>query len=118
MSALQWGRKPPPGLEVEAAFGARAILTRTGTPGVCSVDWVWDRMGVDRPLPDIPADFTAWVEKVGSPWVETLAAQGKITFDGGEVLILDEGVFHAEASAQRSYGYVYVGMWKRREAAA
>lgn len=86
-----------------AALGYRAIL-RSGR-----IDLVYDR--VDRCMVEV-TDWHAlhhWYEAEGGPWLDALAQ--RIWPSDPMTYSLDEGPFHVRASAQASYGYLYVSVW-------
>lgn len=86
-----------------AALGYRAILRNE------HIDLVYDR--VDRCMVEV-TDWHAihhWYEVKGVPWLDYLAQ--RIWSSDPTTYSLDDGLFHIRASAQASYGYLYVTMW-------
>lgn len=86
-----------------AALGYRAIL-RGG-----AADIVHDRVG--HRMIEV-TDWYAlrhWYEGTCAAWLDNLTC----TLRGNDpaTYALDEGRFHARASAQASYGYLYVSVW-------
>ena len=86
-----------------AALGYRAIL-RSGR-----IDLVYDR--VDRCMVEV-TDWHAlhhWYEGTCAAWLDALAQ--RIRGNDPMTYALDDGRFHVRASAQASYGYLYVSVW-------
>jgi hypothetical protein len=111
----QWfGRRPPTETRLLAAWGARAILAGRATEQ--SIDILPDRRQLwtpdDGPVPEafkrfLTEDVAAWLDRACD------AEGGSIDAGGAEVLFIETGDFRAEASAQRSHGYLYIGAWMK-----
>jgi hypothetical protein len=95
-----FGRKPPAGTSVVAAWGCRAILSGRGKDQW--VDILHDRQQAWFADEEHPSEaFVEWLKKGLSAWLNQKC--GVFTFD--------DGLCHATASANASYGYFYVGAW-------
>ena len=86
-----------------AALGYRATLHRG------AIDIVQDRVG--HRMIEV-TDWHAlrhWYEVTCATWLDNLTC----TLRGNDptTYALDEGPFHVRASAQASYGYLYVSVW-------
>ncbi len=92
--------------EIAGAWGARAILT-----GSSKNQWVDLLSNRQQALPDAPAEFIAWLKGPMMTWLEGRCGERWIDPASGDLFRLDDGVFHAIASPQRSYGYLYIGAW-------
>jgi hypothetical protein len=102
-----YGLTPPATSPVQAAYGCRAILA--GRDKNQYVDIVHDRQ---RALPQpVPAAFATWINKQLTKWLQAKCGLSYIPPDGAETYKLDDGLFHAIACPNRSYGYLYVGAW-------
>lgn len=86
-----------------AALGYRAIL-RNGY-----IDLVYNRVGRHCPEDGAWQALQHWYEAKGVPWLDALAQ--RIWHSDPMTYALDEGRFHIRASAQASYGYLYVSVW-------
>lgn len=86
-----------------AALGYRAIL-RGG-----AIDIVQDRVARHFPTQVGHDALLDWYGTKVMNWLDNLA----FTLRGNDpaTYALDEGRFHARASAQASYGYLYVTVW-------
>lgn len=86
-----------------AALGYRAIL-RNGR-----IDIVQDRVARHFPTQEGHDALLDWYGTKVMNWLDNLA----LTLRGNDPMTyaLDEGPFHARASAQASYGYLYVSVW-------
>ena len=93
-----------------AALGYRAIL-RNGY-----IDLVYDRVSRHCPEDGAWQALQHWYEVKGVPWLDDLAQ--RIWSNDPATYALDEGPFHARASAQASYGYLYVTLWMDPEGVA
>ena len=93
-----------------AALGYRAIL-RNG-----HIDLVYDR--VDRCMVEVTDwhGLQRWYEAKGVAWLDDLA--DRIWGNDPMTYALDDGRFHVRASAQASYGYLYVTVWMDPEGSA
>lgn len=109
----QWfGRRPPQGTNVLAAWGARAILSGRGDRQ--AIDLVPDRRQTWIPEgAAMPPEFQDFLVEKVAPWLDRNcdAEGGSIDPGGADVMTLAEGPFHVEASPQRSHGYLYIGAW-------
>lgn len=111
MITTQWfGRRPPEGTTVLAMWGARAILAGRGSRQ--AIDIVPDRRQAWTPNDQPPPEaFKAFVSEKVAPWLDRNCDAGWIEPGGDELLFIEDGPFRAEASAQRSHGYLYIGAW-------
>lgn len=93
-----------------AALGYRAIL-RNGR-----IDIVQDRVARHFPTQEGHDALLDWYGTKVMSWLDNLAC----TLRGNDPMTyaLDEGRFHARASAQASYGYLYVSVWVDLEGSA
>lgn len=93
-----------------AALGYRAIL-RNG-----HIDIVQNRAARHFPTQEGHDALLDWYGAKAMNWLDNLA----YTLRGNdpETYALDEGPFHARASAQASYGYLYVTLWVDAEGSA
>jgi hypothetical protein len=111
-----FGLRPPAGVEFQAAWGARAIQDGRGKKQIIAT--LPDRKQAYPEDPDlVPEAFKAWLNgKLGS-WLNRNCDAGWIDPGSPETFRLDDGVFHAVASPNRSHGYLYVGAWMDADAA-
>ena len=86
-----------------AALGYRAILHRG------AIDIVHDRVARHIAEEGAWKALQCWYETYGMIWLDELAQHLK----GNDPSIYDwdDGPFHVRASAQSSYGYLYVSVW-------
>lgn len=93
-----------------AALGYRAIL-RNGC-----IDIVQDRVARHFPTQEGHDALLDWYGTKVMNWLDNLA----LMLRGNDPMTyaLDEGRFHARASAQASYGYLYVSVWMDPEESA
>ena len=86
-----------------AALGYRAIFHRG------AIDIVQDRMARHSPTQAGHDALLDWYGGKCVSWLDNLTC----TLRGNDpaVYALDEGPFHIRASAQASYGYLYVSVW-------
>lgn len=86
-----------------AALGYRAILQRG------HIDIVSDRVARHFPTQEDHDALLDWYGAKVMNWLDNLA----LTLRGNDpaTYALDEGPFHVRASAQASYGYLYVTVW-------
>lgn len=99
---MMFGRHPT--TDVAAAWGARAIFTRG------SIDILYDRQQMTGD-PEARHILAGWVDTVGLPKLAELTKRLR----GSETSVVewDDGEFHIEASPQASYGYLYIGAWRK-----
>jgi hypothetical protein len=113
-----FGLTPPADADIEAAWGARAILGGRG--GEQYVDIVPDRRQCwtgDRET--MPGGFRVFLSEAMLMWLDKgcdqEAGRGRrkryIDPGSGETYRLDLGAFHAIASPNKSHGYLYIGAW-------
>ena len=93
-----------------AALGYRAIL-RNGR-----IDIVQDRVARHFPTQEGHDALLDWYGTKVMNWLDNLALMLRVNDPG--TYALDEGPFHARASAQASYGYLYVSVWVDQEGPA
>lgn len=86
-----------------AALGYRAIL-RSG-----HIEIVQDRVARHLPTQEGHDAILGWYGAKCMNWLDNLALD--LRGNDPETYALDEGPFHARASAQASYGYLYVSVW-------
>ena len=86
-----------------AALGYRAILHRG------AIDIIHDRMDRHHGLDGAWQALQHWYVVKCMSWLDNLACT--LRGNDPETYALDEGPFHARASAQASYGYLYVTLW-------
>lgn len=86
-----------------AAVSFRAIL-RGGV-----LDILWDRSDRHFASEGAKGAMVDWYGDRAMDWLDQLAE--KVRGNDTTVYVLDEGPFHARASAQASYGYLYVTLW-------
>lgn len=86
-----------------AALGYRAILHRG------AIDIVQDRVARHFPTQAGHDAILDWYGAKGMNWLNNLALD--LRGNDPTTYALDEGRFHARASAQASYGYLYVSVW-------
>lgn len=86
-----------------AALGYRAILHRG------AIDIVHDRVARHLPTQEGHDAILDWYGAKVMNWLDNLACT--LRGNDPETYALDEGPFHARASAQASYGYLYVTVW-------
>ena len=86
-----------------AALGYRAIFTRG------ALDIVQDRVARHFPTQVGHDAILDWYGTKVMSWLDNLA----LDLRGNDPMTyaLDDGRFHARASAQASYGYLYVTVW-------
>ena len=86
-----------------AALGYRAIFTRG------ALDIVQDRVARHFPTQESHDALLDWYGAKVMGWLDNLA----LDLRGNDPMTyaLDDGRFHARASAQASYGYLYVTVW-------
>jgi hypothetical protein len=106
-----FGRRPPQGLAVCAAFGARAILLGRGAGQ--EIDIPYDRKQTwPTDAQALPAEFRAWLHSDVMRWLRAHCQQrGGIDAGSRSVFTLRSGLMTAEASPQASFGYLYIGAW-------
>jgi len=86
-----------------AALGYRAIFHRG------AVDIVQDRVARHFPTQAGHDAILDWYGTRVMSWLDNLTCT--LRGNDPETYALDEGRFHARASAQASYGYLYVTVW-------
>ena len=86
-----------------AALGYRAILHRG------AIDIVRDRVARHFPTQEGHDDLLDWYGAKVMSWLDNLTCT--LRGNDPETYALDEGPFHARASAQASCGYLYVTVW-------
>ena len=86
-----------------AALGYRAIFHRG------AIDIVQDRVARHFPTQASHDAILDWYGDKGVSWLDNLTCTLRGTDPA--VYALDEGLFHIRASAQASYGYLYVTVW-------
>ena len=93
-----------------AALGYRAIFTRG------ALDIVHDRVARHFPTQEGHDALLGWYGAKVMSWLANLAC----TLRGNDPMTyaLDDGRFHVRASAQASYGYLYVTVWMDPEGSA
>lgn len=86
-----------------AAIGYRAILHRG------AIEIVHDRVARHCATQAGSSALMGWYEICGMIWLDNLTC----TLRGNDPMTysLDDGPFHVRASAQASYGYLYVSVW-------
>lgn len=86
-----------------AALGYRALLRGGAT------DIVHDRVARHFPTQEDHDAILDWYGTKVMNWLDSLA----LTLRGNDPMTyaLDDGRFHVRASAQASYGYLYVSVW-------
>ena len=86
-----------------AALGYRAIFTRG------AIDIVHDRVARHNPEMGAWQALQHWYGAKVMNWLDNLTC----TLRGNDPMTyaLDDGCFHIRASAQASYGYLYVTVW-------
>lgn len=115
-----WGLRPAAaGASAELYWGARAIYRTDG--GVYSVECLWDRQSwSDQDADEATAEANAPARKVISDWFN---ARGKalltqmckvqhIASGDDYVVNVHERGFHIIANPKKSYGYLYLAVWK------
>lgn len=111
IETVWFGRRPPAGANTLAAWGARAILSGRGRANQ-GIDFVPDRKQLWTPAGQaVPPSFIAFIRDKVQPWLDAKCGAGWIDPGGRELYSLEHGAFRAEACAQNSYGYLYVGAW-------
>lgn len=90
-----------------AALGYRATL-KNGY-----IDLVYDRVARHAPEAGAWQALQCWYEICGMAWLGDLAQ--RIWSNDPTTYSLDDGSFHVRASAQASYGYLYVSVWMDAE---
>lgn len=108
-----FGRKPPDGTPVRAWYGARTISSRSPA-GMVWIDYVPDRQQLVAESSDAERELFRWIKREFVPWLQKICKgpdRLELVGDGGKLFKIDDGPFHAEACAQRSCGYCYVGAW-------
>lgn len=93
--------------DCQAALGYRAIL-KNGY-----IDLVHDRVARHAPEAGAWQALQYWYETCGMSWLDDLAQ--RIWSNDPMTYSLDDGPFHVRASAQASYGYLYVSVWMDAE---
>lgn len=93
-----------------AALGYRAIFHRG------AVDIVQDRVARHFPTQAGHDAILDWYGTRVMSWLDNLTCT--LRGNDPETYALDEGRFHARASAQASYGYLYVTVWMDSEGSA
>lgn len=86
-----------------AALGYRAILRND------HIDIVQDRVARHFPTQEGHDALLDWYGAKAMNWLDALAQ--RIWHSDPMTYALDEGRFHIRASAQASYGYLYVSVW-------
>jgi hypothetical protein len=86
-------------------WGARAIF-RAG-----QIDLLPDRQSCDCGDLD-PQPLLDWINKVGFPELKKQRAFKTLSSDSDEVVEVRDKQFTLQASPQRSYGYLYIGVWQ------
>ena len=86
-----------------AALGYRAIFHRG------AIDIVQDRVARHFPTQEGHDAILDWYGAKVMNWLDNLALD--LRGNDTEIYALEEGPFHARASAQASYGYLYVTVW-------
>lgn len=90
-----------------AALGYRAIFHRG------AIDIVHDRVARHTPEAGAWQALQYWYWTRGMIWLDDLAQ--RIWSNDPTTYALDAGPFHVRASAQASYGYLYVSVWMDAE---
>ncbi len=96
-----------------AALGYRAIFTRGALFHRGTVEIVQDRVARHFPAQVGHDAILDWYGTKVMSWLDNLACT--LRGNDTEIYALDEGPFHARASAQASYGYLYVSVWMDAE---
>ena len=86
-----------------AALGYRAILHRG------AIDIVRARVARHFPTQENHDALIDWYGAKGMNWLDNLACT--LRNNDPMTYALDDGRFHARASAQASYGYLYATVW-------
>jgi hypothetical protein len=86
-----------------AWWGARAIMEFP------NFSLLHDRQSGDR----INDRFEDWINTRGLPWLRNEVQRVDLRQDSSDVLAWDDGVYRIEASANCSYGYLYIGAIQR-----
>lgn len=107
---LEFGRRPPEGTAVLAAWGARAIYKNTHPPLIDTLpdrqQMVGDDEGARRRLGE-------WLNGKALKRLmrDIEALRSGLPGDSPDVVTFEDGPFHLEASPQCSHGYLYIGAW-------
>ena len=113
----KWGRILPEEMKdrVAVTWGARAIYERQ------QIDLLHDRLSWWMPSnewepegKELMKTLGAWLDSKGLPFLREQART--LYTDESRVVSMDDGLFHIEASPQRSYGYLYIRAWMLKEA--
>lgn len=124
MSTIQqaWGRHVPQELhrQIAAAWGARAIYSGRQIDLLHDrQSWYVDGFSIDDNDPSSTRygarqqamkPLMSWINKVGLPFLRKESKT--LDPDESRVVSRDDGLFHIEASPQRSFGYLYIGAWQ------
>ena len=104
----------------ELYWGARAIYEAPHFEGRRSerkipahIDLLYDRQsfeGHEHPEKDA---FVQWVDKTALPALRKWADEKWVMGDSREVFSFEEGSYVLKASPNASYGYLYIGAWKK-----
>jgi hypothetical protein len=108
------------GSPVSLYWGARALYN-PGSGPTYQVDVLWDRQSwSDQDVDDAAAEANAPARKVISDWFNArgralLQKQCKtvhLAQGDDDVIHVQERAFHIIANPKRSYGYLYIAVWK------
>lgn len=120
-----WGRNLPAEMKgrIAATWGARAIYTNRVIDLLPDrQSWHLDGFSEDDADPTSVeyenrrralAPLSRWIDKKGLPFLRREAKQF-LSPDSNEMVKLDDGNFHIEASPQASYGYLYIRAWESK----
>ena len=107
---LEWGlRREIPGARPSAAWGARAIFHHREY----ALDFLPDRQSAVGAEAD-RRKLAQWLSKKRGGGIKLLinALKAKLVTPSSDVTVrVDHGRYHAVASPQQSYGYMYVTAW-------
>ncbi len=108
-----WGLRPRDGTTPRLRWGARAIYyERHG-----EIDLVWDRQGFDDGGTAQERQAMAdWINGVGVPALRAAVKAAKLGQGERRVVALEIGDYVLEANPNGSYGYLYIGIWKKEPA--
>lgn len=108
-----FGLHPRTDADIIAAWGARTILR--GPPHVQTVDVLLDRTSRFPETRELPIALQAWITGHVRPWLRNKCNRAYIDPASDDLLaasvITHDGQFIAEASPQRSRGYLYCVAW-------
>lgn len=96
--------------------GARSRLIKTGRNIQIGTQphfhLLPDRMDCEGDEAETKA-LCAWLDKIGLPELRKRLCSEFVTPESHTIVAVDDGAYQLQASPRRSFGYLYLGAWRR-----